>query len=131
MAPGIGVLPLPDGFRPYLGPVLGKMIIKTTTGCQWEMSVKEVSGKAILEAGWPEFAITHNLKIGYLLFFKKLTTREYRVVVFDYSCCEVVGRCPEHPRSMRRLQRMRSDQRYVFLLMFVMLPCGWVKNIWY
>jgi hypothetical protein len=131
MAPGIGVLPLPDGFRPYLGPVLGKMIIKTTTGCQWEMSVKEVSGKAVLEAGWPEFAVTHNLKIGYLLFFKKLTAREYRVVVFDYSCCEVVGRCPEHPRSMRRLQRMRSDQRYVFLLMFVMLPCGWVKNIWY
>jgi hypothetical protein len=131
MAPGIGVLPLPDGFRPYLGPVLGKMIIKTTTGCQWEMSVKEVSGKAVLEASWAEIAVTHNLKIGYLLFFKKLTAREYRVVVFDYSCCEVVGRCPEHPRSMRRLQRMRSDQRYVFLLMFVMLPCGWVKNIWY
>jgi hypothetical protein len=51
MAPGIGVLPLPDGFRPYLGPVPGKMIIKTTTGCQWEMSVKEVSGNAVLEAG--------------------------------------------------------------------------------
>jgi hypothetical protein len=32
MAPGIGVLPLPDGFRPYLGLVSGKMIIKTTTG---------------------------------------------------------------------------------------------------
>jgi hypothetical protein len=55
----------------------------------------------------PEFAIAHNLKIGYLLFFKKLTAREYRVVVFDYSCCEVVGRCPEHPRSMRRL---RADE---------------------
>jgi hypothetical protein len=24
--------------------------------------------------------ITHNLKIGYLLFFKKLTAREYRLV---------------------------------------------------
>jgi hypothetical protein len=104
MAPGIGVLPLPDGFRPYLGPVSWKMIIKTTTGCQWEMSVKEVSGKAVLEAGWPEFVVTHNLKIGYLLFFKKLVAREYRVVVFDYSCCEVVGRCLEHLCSTRRLQ---------------------------
>jgi hypothetical protein len=48
------------------------------------MSVKEVSGKAVLEAGWaPEFAVAHNLKIGYLLFFKKLTAKEYRVVVFD------------------------------------------------
>jgi hypothetical protein len=34
VAPGIKVLPLPDGFRPYLGPVSGKMIIKTTTGGQ-------------------------------------------------------------------------------------------------
>jgi hypothetical protein len=67
------------------------------------MSFKEVSGKAVLEAGWPEFMVAHNLKIGYLLFFKKLTAREYRVVIFDYSCCEVVGRCSEHPRSMRRL----------------------------
>jgi hypothetical protein len=68
------------------------------------MSIKKVSGKAILAAGWPEFAVAHNLKIGYLLFFKKLIAKEYRVVVFDYSCCEVVGRCSEHPRSMRRLQ---------------------------
>jgi hypothetical protein len=104
MAPGIKVLPLSDGFRPYLGPVPGKMIIKTTTGCQWEMSVKEVSDKTILEAGWPEFTVAHNLKIGYLVFFKKLTAREYRVVVFDYSYCEVVGGYPEHPHSMRRLQ---------------------------
>jgi hypothetical protein len=37
MEPGIGMLPLPDGFKPYLGPVPGKMIIKTITGCQWEM----------------------------------------------------------------------------------------------
>jgi hypothetical protein len=50
------------------------------------------------------------LKIGYLLFFKKLTAREYRVVVFDYSCCEVVGRCPEHPRSTRRLQAAEEEE---------------------
>jgi hypothetical protein len=105
MAPGIGVLPLLDGFRPYLGPVPGKMIIKTTTGCQWEMS-----GKAVLEAGWPKIMVAHNLKIGYLLFFKKLTAKEYRVVVFDYSCCEVVGRCPKHPRSMRRLQAAEEEE---------------------
>jgi hypothetical protein len=27
MVPGIGVLPLPDAFRPYLGSVPGKMIV--------------------------------------------------------------------------------------------------------
>jgi hypothetical protein len=33
MPPGIEVLPLPESFRPYLGPVPGQMIMKTTTGC--------------------------------------------------------------------------------------------------
>jgi hypothetical protein len=51
MAPGIGVLPLPDAFMPYLIPDPGKMIVKTTTRCQWEMNIREVSGKAILKAG--------------------------------------------------------------------------------
>jgi hypothetical protein len=32
------------------------------------------------------------------------------MVVFDYSCCEVVGRCPEHPRSMRRLQVAEKEE---------------------
>jgi hypothetical protein len=73
------------------------------------MSVKEVSGKAVLEVGWTEFTVAHNFKIGYLLFFKKLTTREYRVIVFDYSYCEVVSRCLEHPRSIRRLQAAEEE----------------------
>jgi hypothetical protein len=34
MAPGIAVLPLLDGFRPYLGLVTGKMIIKTMMACK-------------------------------------------------------------------------------------------------
>jgi hypothetical protein len=68
-----------------------------------------ISGKAVLEAGWLEFVVAHNLKIGYLMFFKKLTAREYRVVIFDYSCCELVGRCPEHPCSMRRLHAAEEE----------------------
>jgi hypothetical protein len=73
------------------------------------MSIKEVSNKVILEAGWPDFAIAHNLDIVYLLFFKKPSRKEYRVIVFDYSFCEVVGRCPEHPHCMRRLQLMTNE----------------------
>jgi hypothetical protein len=71
---------------------------------QSEMNMKDVSGKVILKAGWSDFAVAHKLKIGYMLFFKKLSARDYKVVVFDYSCCEVVDRCPQHPKSTRRLQ---------------------------
>jgi hypothetical protein len=58
------------------------------------MILNEVSEKACLEAGWPEFAITHSLRIGYSIFFTKLNGKDYKVVVFDYSCYEMVGTCP-------------------------------------
>jgi hypothetical protein len=58
------------------------------------MSLNEVSGKACLEAGWLEFAITHSLRIGYFIFFTKLNGKEYKVAVFEYSCYEMVGTCP-------------------------------------
>jgi hypothetical protein len=83
MAPGIGVLPIPDAFRPYLGPGPRKLIVKTTIECQWLMSLKEVSGKACLEAGWEDFAIAHTSKISYFLFFIKINAKEYKVVIFD------------------------------------------------
>jgi hypothetical protein len=37
-----------------------------------------------------------------MLFFKKLSAREYTVFVFDYLCFEVVGRCPQHSHFMKR-----------------------------
>jgi hypothetical protein len=76
------------------------MIVKTTTGFQWEMNIMEVSGKAVLEAGWSDFVVSHNMKIGYMLLFKMRSGRKYIVVVFNYSYCDVVGRFPEHPSLM-------------------------------
>jgi hypothetical protein len=58
------VLPLVDGFMCYLGPVPGTIIVKTIRGCQWEMNIEEVRGKAVLEAVWADFAISQNPKIG-------------------------------------------------------------------
>lgn len=102
-ASGLGKLQIPDGFREYLGSLPRKMIVRTYTGCSWEIKVKEVDGKAVLDQGWPAFAIAHNLQVGYFLTFKKLNDDEYRVVIFDYSCCEVVTKCPDHGDATRRI----------------------------
>jgi hypothetical protein len=47
----------PDASRPYLGPMSGNMIVKTTTWYQWEMNINDVSDKAVLKAGWTNFTI--------------------------------------------------------------------------
>jgi hypothetical protein len=31
--------------------------------------------------------------------FKKLGVKECKIVVFNYSCCKVVGGCHEHPEA--------------------------------
>jgi hypothetical protein len=62
------------------------------------MNIKEVSRNAVME----DFVVAHNMKISYMPFFRNLSAREYKVVVFDYSCREVVGRCPQHPEYMKR-----------------------------
>jgi hypothetical protein len=100
MAYGIGVLPLPDGFMSYLGPV---PIVKTTTGCQWEMSVKEVSGKAVLESSWPEFAVSCNLKITTSSSSRSSLQRSTR---WSSSTTPAMRLLPgtRNPHSMRRLQ---------------------------
>jgi hypothetical protein len=37
-----------------------------------------------------------------MLFFKKLSAREYTLIILDYSWCEVVGRYLQHPDSRKR-----------------------------
>jgi hypothetical protein len=64
------------------------------------MNITEVSGKPVLEASWSVFVVAHNMKIGYMLLFKRWSGRTYRVVVFNYSYCDVVGRFPQHPGLM-------------------------------
>jgi hypothetical protein len=93
MAPGIGVLPLREAFIPYIALVRGKMTVKTTKGYQWEMNIKEVSGKAVLKAGWSDFTVAYNLKIGYMLFFKKPSARDYKVRGFTRMRSD--RRCPD------------------------------------
>jgi hypothetical protein len=83
MAPGLWVIHILDSFMPYLGS--GDITIKTTTGCNWSIKLKDVNGKPSLDHSWPTFAIAHKLQIGYFLFFKNITLKEYIVVIFDYS----------------------------------------------
>ena len=35
--------------------------------------------------------------------FKKLAPTKYKVIIFDYSFCEVVKKCPEYPTNCRRI----------------------------
>ena len=101
-APALGLLPIPEPFRPFLGEVPGEIKLRTNTGCVWTITLADVNGKPCLERGWPAFPISHGVGLGYLLMFKKLAAKEYRVIIFDTSDCEIVKKCPEHPENCKK-----------------------------
>jgi hypothetical protein len=116
---GQGTLPIPNACIPYLGPVLGKITLMTYTSFKWDIKKKkisfetedikiyEVNNTAVLSQGRPAFTIAHALKVGYFLIFKKLNLKEYKLVIFDYSCCQVMKKCPNHEDATRMMMKDR------------------------
>lgn len=100
LSPGLELLPIPTGFRPYLGTVPRTIILKTNTGCSWMVKLKDVKGTVAMDQGWPGFAIAHDIKIGYFITFKVLKGDVFKVTIFDYNMTEVVKRCPQHDPAL-------------------------------
>jgi hypothetical protein len=44
MPPGLELLPIPKGFKQYIGNVLRTVVLKTNTGCSWMIKLREVDG---------------------------------------------------------------------------------------
>jgi hypothetical protein len=51
IVPKLGMFPIPDAFRPYLANIPNMITFKTTTGCQWDIKIKNVNEKAYRTGG--------------------------------------------------------------------------------
>jgi hypothetical protein len=60
------------------------------------MTTRRECNDAFINQGWTAFAVAHQLKVGQFLTFRKVSSSEYSVVIFDHPCTEVVSRCPYH-----------------------------------
>jgi hypothetical protein len=64
-----------------MGPIMGNISLRTTTGCSCDIELKVVDEKSILKQVYIGFSMT----INWILFFLKgLSAHEYKVVIFDY-----------------------------------------------
>jgi hypothetical protein len=73
---GSDVCAIPNGFvHCFEGKCLGKIKLKISSGCIWDVDLKMENMKNFMDIGWSEFVKAHNLKVGYFLVFKKLDTR--------------------------------------------------------
>jgi hypothetical protein len=70
MSARLDLLPILDGFRPYLGVV--PRIITLKTNKIFMVRLKDVNSGVTMDQGWPAFPIAHQIKIGYFLVFKIL-----------------------------------------------------------
>ncbi|KAK1631256.1 hypothetical protein QYE76_005571 [Lolium multiflorum] len=99
--PTFGRLMIPKAFVKWFGGISSNIIVTTNTGCNWRMTTRREGNDAFIHQGWTAFSITHQLKVGQLLTFKKESSFEYNVFIFDHTCTEVVSRCPYHGDDTR------------------------------
>ncbi|KAK1647106.1 hypothetical protein QYE76_064911 [Lolium multiflorum] len=90
------VISIPSRVLPWFyGGCPESINLKMSTACTWIVDLKQQDGNVLMDKGWPEFVKAHDLKVGYLLTFKKLDTKSLQVLIFGYNCCEKVIWCSE------------------------------------
>jgi hypothetical protein len=58
-----------------------------------------------LGLGRPAFSIAHDFRVGFMLILEQITRQEYYVAIVNYTCCEVVTKCPQHADSTTKWKR--------------------------
>ncbi|KAK1585101.1 hypothetical protein QYE76_042238 [Lolium multiflorum] len=81
------VISIPSRVLPWFyGGCPESINLKMSTACTWIVDLKQQDGNVLMDEGWPEFVKAHDLKVGYLLTFKKLDTKSLQVLIFGYNC---------------------------------------------
>ncbi|KAK1630824.1 hypothetical protein QYE76_005139 [Lolium multiflorum] len=94
-------LRIPHDFVRWFGEIPSNIIVTTNTGCYWRMTTVREGDDAYIDQGWAAFAVAHQLQIGQFLVFKKVSTFQYNVVIFDHTCTEVMTMCRYHGDATR------------------------------
>ncbi|KAK1602933.1 hypothetical protein QYE76_037380 [Lolium multiflorum] len=95
------VISIPSRVLPWFyGGCPESINLKMSTACTWIVDLKQQDGNVLMDKGWPEFVKAHDLKVGYLLTFKKLDTKSLQVLIFGYNCCEKVIWCSGYHPSL-------------------------------
>nr|XP_051229182.1 B3 domain-containing protein At4g01580-like [Lolium perenne] len=91
LKPTVGRLMIPTAFVKWFRVIPSNIIVTTNTGCNWRMTTRREGNDAFIDQGWTAFAVAHQLKVGQFLTFRKVSSLEYSVVIFDHTCTEVVS----------------------------------------
>ncbi|KAK1627050.1 hypothetical protein QYE76_001365 [Lolium multiflorum] len=94
--PTFGRLLVPEAFVKWFKEIPSNIIVRTNIGCSSRMTTRREDNDTFIYQGWAGFAITHQLRVGQFLTFKKVPSFEYSVVIFDHTCVEVITRCSYH-----------------------------------
>ncbi|XP_061360884.1 B3 domain-containing protein At4g34400-like isoform X2 [Gastrolobium bilobum] len=100
------VLYIPPKFSSTVSPLVNKKIIlKDSSGQQWNVTVSNVDGSFAFGEGWNVFSVDHGLKIGYFLVFNYINELHFDVKIYDNSGCERLD------FSTKRNQKKRSRDK--------------------
>ncbi|KAK1682965.1 hypothetical protein QYE76_043813 [Lolium multiflorum] len=87
--PTFGRLMIPKALVKRFGEIPSNIIVTTNTGYNWRMTTRREGNDAFIDQGWTAFGVAHQLKVGQFLTFRKVSSFECSVVIFDHTCTEV------------------------------------------
>ncbi|XP_024022559.1 B3 domain-containing transcription factor VRN1 [Morus notabilis] len=116
-------LRIPAKFMKRYGKTLSKdVLLELPCSSTWKLGLKSsvgCSNRVWLVDGWQEFANQYSLKIGHVLVFKYKGNSKFRVVICDYSTCEIDYpsnpiQCDEHDQlNNTDVENQRSKRKEV------------------
>ncbi|KAK1660591.1 hypothetical protein QYE76_048750 [Lolium multiflorum] len=84
--PTFSRLLIPQDFVKWFGEISSNIIVRTNTGCNCRITTMREGDDTYIDQGFEGFAVAHQLKVGHVLTFKKLSSFEYSVVIFNFTC---------------------------------------------
>ncbi|KAE8806018.1 U-box domain-containing protein 4 [Hordeum vulgare] len=70
--------------------------LKMNTDYSWRVTVRLLNNMVTLNKDWATFAIVHQIKIGFMVTFKLLTSDMLNVIIFNDDDIKMVTRCGRH-----------------------------------
>lgn len=82
-------LRIPEKFATTFSSEYSVAKLSLPTGLVWKVAISRSQNKLYFTQGWEEFLVHNAIKLGYFLEFEHRGNCNFRVHIFDLSCCEI------------------------------------------
>lgn len=86
--------------------------LAVTNGRPWRVRLKRDEGSVWFDDGWYDFAKYYSVSDGYFLVFEYDKNSNFRVLIFDFTTCEINYKREEEPKLDKRSRQSAANYSF-------------------